>query len=198
MTKYIDISRKIFNGMKRYPSDPNVEIGVFKSIKNGNSCNLRKLVLGTHIGTHVDAPFHILNKGRTVDAIKINDLICDVIIANAGEVFSDKFFDSVGPGPARVRGVLFKGSGNQSALTIKEAKELKRHGMKVVGTENMSIEEMSDKRHPVHRYLLKNGIIIIEGLDLKSVKRGCYRLICLPLKIKNGDGAPARAVLAYD
>jgi len=194
--KYIDISRAIWPGMPKYPSDPDIKIGPIKSLEHGDSCNLSKLDFGSHTGTHVDAPLHILEKGPGVDELMIEDLICDVLVTNVDEFYEHGAHEAIDLNG--VRGVLLKGVENKTTITIEQAEILLKHRMKVVGTEGMSIEESSDKTHSVHRLLLNEGVILVEGLDLTQVKPGCYRLICLPLKIKNGDGAPARAVLAYD
>lgn len=191
--RYIDISRVIEDGMDRYPTDPNVKINQFKSLKKGNSCNLSVLSFGSHAGTHIDAPLHILNKGKGVDKLGLKDLMCEVAVVNAKE-FSQKALSQILKFK-KVKGILFK---TDKVLTFKEASLVVKNNIKVIGTENMSIEEASDKTHPVHRLLLSKGVIIIESLFLKNVKVGYYRLICLPLKIKEGDGAPARAVLACD
>ena len=83
-------------------------------------------------------------------------------------------------------------------MTVAQAAALVIKGVKIVGIEGLSIEGPGDKSHPVHHLLLGKDIQIIEGLELEKVKTGWYKLVCLPLKIKNGDGAPARAVLIYD
>jgi len=192
--RYLDISRTVSAGMKKYPTDPSVEIDRFKSLDRGDSCNLNKLTMGSHAGTHVDAPLHMFKKGAGVGAIRLEDLICDVCVVDAGRRSKSKFLKTADM--KRVTGVILKNAG--AGLTVEGAKALIRNGIKVVGTDQMSIEDSSDKAHPVHRLLLGNGVAIIEDLDLRKARPGHCRLICLPLKIKNGDGAPARAALAYD
>ena len=95
-----------------------------------------------------------------------------------------------------VGGVILKNA--KRGLTAEGARILIRKEVKIIGTDEMSIEKDSDKSHPVHRLLLSNGITIIENLELRKAKPGYYKLLCLPLKIKDGDGAPARAILIYD
>ncbi|MFC1644056.1 cyclase family protein [Candidatus Omnitrophota bacterium] len=194
--KYIDISRTVRHGMTKYPSDPDVKVRGFKSLKDGSSCNLSILEMGSHAGTHVDAPLHVLERGKGVDRLRLSDLICDVFVAGTRAFFRSDPSESIRS--KGVKGVLFKDGRDGSFLTLEQAKILVRYGIKIVGVESMSIERSSDKSHPIHRALLAENVVIIEGLNLKRVKAGCYRLICLPLKIKAGDGAPARAVLEYD
>lgn len=192
--KYLDISRTIAIGMKKYPTDPLVEIVQAKSLDRGDSCNLNKLVLGSHTGTHIDAPRHVFKKGYGVESIKLKNLICDAYLFDING-FSEKMFLRK-LAMKTVRGVILKNA--KRGLTVEEAKIFIRNNIKVIGTDEMSIEKGSDKSHPVHRLLLSNGITIIESLDLRRTKPGYCRLLCLPLKIKNGDGAPARAILMYD
>lgn len=193
--KYIDISRTIFPEMEKYPSDPKVEINIFKSFKKGNSCNLRNINFGTHTGTHVDAPHHIFDRAEAVDSIDIEDLICEVIVLPLKNFSEDIFSKKI---TKNRKGLIFKSSYCHRGLTLDDANLIISHKIKIVGIDQMTIEENKDKLHPVHRVLLGNRVIIIEGLNLKKVKFGCYKLICFPLKIKGGDGAPARAVLLYD
>ena len=195
--KYIDISHTIYSGMKKYPSDPPVKVSLCKSLNNGNSCNLCTISCGSHSGTHVDAPRHVFKKKKTVDKIKIKDLMCDVAVVDIKQLLKKSFEIKIQKNK-NIKGILLKSARNKNGLTIREAKMLLRQRINLVGTEEMSIEESKDSSHPVHRLLLKNGIIIVESLNLKKVKQGFYKLICLPLKIKKGDGAPCRAILTHD
>jgi len=193
---YIDITRTISSEMEVYPADPAVEISAFKSLDKGNSCNLSRLTMGSHTGTHIDAPRHILREGRTLDTIDIEDLICRVAVADKAIFADETFFD--GLRDKGVKGILLKDSNGKEVITKEEACILVENNIRLIGTEAMSIEDSTDKSHPVHRLLLGAGVIIIEGLDLKDAKKGFYKLMCLPLKVKDGDGAPLRAVLEYD
>ena len=194
--KYIDITKPIFSGMEKYPTDPDVKVEVFKALERGDSCNLLSVAFGSHTGTHIDAPRHIFDNGKTVDEISIETLISDVIVTGSA-AFSEKgFFEKLRK--KNIKGVLIKGEEDQSALTTEIAELLLESGIKIVGTERMSIETSQNKSHPVHRALLGRNVMIVENLALKNVKEGFYKFICLPLKIKLADGAPVRAVLSYD
>lgn len=194
--RFIDISREISAGMEKYPSDPAVKVAQFKSLKQGDSCNLAGLTLGSHSGTHVDAPRHIFNQGKSVDKIRPEYFFCDVYVSAIGKFFQDLALKRISL--RGIAGVLFKAQKNRAFLTVAQAVALAAIGLKIVGIEGLSIEGPGDKAHPVHRLLLGKDIQIIEGLELGKVKTGRYKLICLPLKIKNGDGAPARAILIDD
>jgi len=192
--KYLDISRAITTGMKKYPTDPSVKIIRFKRLDHGDSCNLNKLTMGSHTGTHIDAPRHIFNKGAGIDSIKLENLLCDVCLFDAQRLTEQNLLKKMNK--KKTRGIILKNA--EKGLTIEEARILIRNHIKIIGTDQISIEKSSDKTHPVHRLLLRNGITIIESLDLLKARPGNYKLLCLPLKIKDGDGAPARAILIYD
>lgn len=191
--KYIDVSKMIFNGMKKYPSDPSVEVRLFKSLNRGDSCNLNKLIIGSHTGTHIDAPRHIFKKGCGVDSLVLRSLFCDVRVVDIKGLSGKKLLSKISSGSAS--GVILKNA--KTGLSVDGAGVLAAKNIRIVGTDQMSIENGHDRTHPVHRLLLSKGIVIVENLELKKVKPGIYRLLCLPLKIRNGDGAPARAVLMH-
>ena len=194
--RYIDITKTISNRMKVYATDPVVKIKSFKSLKRGNSCNLFELSLGTHAGTHIDAPRHIINKAGTVDNIDLSSLMCDVVVADIDRMRRKDFYNIAKE--KNIEGILLKNVGKKTALNLNDARIFTKNRFKIIGTEEASIEDPKDKKHSVHRILLSRGVVIIENLDLGKVKQGFYKLICLPLKIKNGDGAPVRAVLIDD
>jgi len=194
--KYIDITKSIFSGMEKYPTDPDVEVEVFKALERGDSCNLLSVTFGSHAGTHIDAPRHIFDDGKTVDEINMESLICSAVVTDTRALSEKDFFDELNK--KNVRGLLLKGTADKDALTEEQAVLAEQSGIKIVGTERMSIETSTNKSHPVHRALLGKGVIIVENLVLKNVKEGFYQFICLPLKIKGADGAPVGAVLAYD
>jgi len=194
--KYIDITKPIFSGMEKYPTDPDVKVSVFKALKRGDSCNLLSVAFGSHTGTHIDAPRHIFDDGATVDEIEMASLICRAAVTNMSALSEKDFFDKLSK--ENVKGLLLKGTRNEDALTERQAVLAVQNGIKIVGTERMSIETSRDKSHPVHRALLSKGTVIVENLVLECVKEGFYNFMCLPLKLKNADGAPVRAVLSYD
>lgn len=192
---YIDVSKSVFSGMKKYPSDPLVRVKCFKSLQKGDSCNLSEITMGTHSGTHIDSPRHTRDGVYGVDRIAIENLICRVAILNMGDSLGEQMHAI---NSKKCRGILFKKNKKIRYLEKKEAKILVQNRIKLVGTEEQSVEEPGDKLHPVHKLLLNKGVVIVENLDLKKVKLGCYSFFCLPLKIRNGDGSPVRAILGYD
>ena len=97
-----------------------------------------------------------------------------------------------------IKAVLLKTGSLKGMIGVEAAEFMVKNEITLIGTEAMSIEDSSDKSHPVHCALLENETVIVESLNLKDAPEGIYTLVCLPLKIKGADGAPARAVLIYD
>jgi len=189
--EYIDVTQKIFPGMKRYPSDPEVTIKAFKSLKRGDSCNLLQLSLGSHSGTHIDAPKHVFDTGSAVDELNIDNLICKVAVVELRHLRGKKILNCLRRN--KIKGLLIKRK--SAKLTLEDARILINNKISLVGTESLTIEEPEARSHPVHKLLLGKGIVIVENLSLRKVKPGCYGFICLPLKIAGADGAPVRAIL---
>lgn len=176
-----DISKTIALGMEIYEGDPEVNIEeVFTIVKDGFS--LRRIEMSTHTGTHMDAPSHFMENGKSIDEINLDLFFGDALVV-------ETFDDEVPMGTVRLLG-------KNGYLTEKRAKELASYGLKLIGTVNESIE--LDSSELVHEILLGNGIIILENLVLLEVKAGKYTLAAFPLKISGADGSPVRAVLMDD
>lgn len=205
MMKIHDITMTIKNGMLVYPGDPGVSLNRVKEIGHGSSANLSEYCMGSHTGTHVDPPFHFLPEGAKVDALLLEPFIGPVLMleVSSGEI-TREFLEKA---PLdNVERLLFKTKNSGFSqdpgfredfthLTAGAAEYLVKLGVRLVGIDYMSVEKYHSKDHAVHLAFLKAGVVILEGLDLSGVGPGWYELICLPLKIEGGDGAPARAVL---
>jgi arylformamidase len=203
-----DITLTISSDLPTWPGDPGVEIERVEKIEDGSNANVSRIDMGVHTGTHVDAPFHFLQDGITVDQLNLSLLtgrayvlhLPDVDIITAA-VLEDAQI------PPRTRRVLFKTRSSNLWATGKStfqsdfvglsedgAEYLVRRGVKLVGIDYLSIAPYKKSR-PTHERLLQAGVVIVEGLDLSEVSQGRYTIYCLPLKIANSDGAPARAIL---
>lgn len=206
-----DVTLPIADGMTVWPGDPPVSVRPLRALGSGDPCNVAALRLGSHSGTHVDAPVHYLSGGGTVDALPLDVLLgpCRVVEFDVAS-FIDRG-DLEGLGCAAGERLLFKtrnsahlagGSGRFSSdyvsLTIAAAAFLAECGIALVGIDYLSIEAFAAAQHPVHRMLLGHNIVILEGLDLSAIAPGRYQLICLPLRLEGGDGAPARVLLGDD
>jgi arylformamidase len=191
----IDISLPIGPETPVWPGDPPVVIEPVARVDRGDPADVSRLVLGTHTGTHVDPPAHFLPGGVTVDALALDVLVGPAMVAGfpAGPIDGAALDSVAASGDASAR-LLLKTGGAAGAVTPDGARWLVERGVRLVGADTLSIEPASDD-YPVHRVLLGAGVVIVEGLDLTAVTPGEYQLVCLPLRIVGGDGAPARAAL---
>jgi arylformamidase len=204
--RFLDISVPLSAAVPAYPGNPPFELQPIKRIAQGDSSNVSRLVMGTHTGTHVDAPRHFFDDGAGTDALDLDLLIGRarvVDLPRRGGITAD---DLAAAGLREDLRVLFKTPNsalwNGSAfrqdythLTESGARYLVEQGVKVVGVDYLSVEEFKKPGAPAHRALLSQGVVIIEGLNLSEVEPGMYELYCLPLRVVDGDGAPARVVL---
>ncbi|MGB6500017.1 MAG: cyclase family protein [Thermoplasmata archaeon] len=203
----IDVSMPLFEGMPAFPGDPPFRRAPFRAIARGDPYDLSTIGLGSHAGTHVDPPSHFLTRGMSVDRLELDRLngAAHVLHVPADAV-------SIGPDelrsvPAGVERLLLRTANSDRwarrleffegyvALTSAGAALLVQRQVRCVGIDALSIESDMSGAFPVHRTLLGNGIPILEGLLLGGAPAGPYELECLPLLIRDGDGAPARAVL---
>ncbi len=203
--KLFDVTADIRPGMVVYPGDPEVDVRRLSSIAGGESSNVSVYTLGSHTGTHVDPPRHFIEGGTAVDALPLEVLIGPALVLETGEsVIDRRFLESSGIGGAKR--ILFKTS-NSGLMSKAEFQEDFVHlspdaaacmvetGVRLVGIDYLSVERFDSPSNEVHRTLLGAGVVVVEGLDLSEIEPGEYELICLPLKVSGGDGAPARVVL---
>ena len=204
--KLLDVSVPLAQGLPTYPGNPPFELQALKRIAEGGSSNVSRLVLGTHTGTHVDAPKHFIDDAAAVDALQLDLLIGRtrvIEIDKRGGISADEL---AAAGLREDLRVLFKtpNSALWNSSTFHEdythlsegaARYLVDQGVKVVGIDYLSVEGFKKAGAPAHRALLGSGVIIIEGLNLSEADPGMYEMYCLPLRVVGGDGAPARVLL---
>lgn len=203
-----DISLMISPNMPTWPGDPNLILERVKKIEDGSHSNVSRLELSVHTGTHVDAPYHFLAKGKTVDTLSLNHLTGRVYISYLPEVeqITGEVLERAEI-PPRTRRILFKTRNSEIwarhelafqtdfvAITPDGAEFLVKRGIKLVGVDYLSVAPFGESLL-THKILLDAGVIIVEGVDLSQVPPGRYTLYCLPLKLAGSDGAPARAIL---
>lgn len=210
MTIY-DITVPLTNEMPTYPGDPGVQITDWYSLAQGDPANVTRLNIGAHTGTHVDAPAHFIKGAAPVESLPLDILIgpSQVVEVPETKLSIDKEFVAQHCEQGVTR-VLFKTRNsnfwNNPSLGFREdftyleltaAEYLVAQGIRLVGIDYLSIEQFGQKNHPTHLALLAKGVVIVEGLNLSAVPAGQYELICLPMRIRSGqgDGAPARAIL---
>ncbi len=205
--KWIDVSMPIGTGMVHWPDNPPVIIERTLDIGRGDGANVSKMSMGTHTGTHMDAPVHFLDRGEGMESLPMQVAIGRARVIQIEDMESVKPNELVRHKIRRGERVLFK-TGNSSGylqagsfmedfvyVSPEAAKYLAKLGVLMVGIDYLSVGGFKADGAATHRFLLEAGIWIIEGLDLSKVGQGVYEFICLPLKIIGGDGAPARALL---
>jgi len=204
-----DISLTIRSELPVWPGDAPVSLERISKIEQGEAFNVTHINMGAHVGTHVDAPFHVLGDQATIDQLPLNlltgrayvlHLTDDVDLITAELLINAEI-------PPRTRRLLFR-TRNSGLWTqgLKEfqtdyvglapdaAEYLVNRSVKLVGIDYLSIAPFGDSV-PTHQILLEAGVVIVEGLNLSEVSQGRYTLYCLPIKIGGADGAPARAIL---
>ena len=193
--RIIDVTVPIRPGMPVYPGDPEVSLTLEQSIADGAPANVSRLDFGLHTGTHVDAPVHFIGGAPGAETLSL-----DVLVGPAVVVETPGLEDDV-PLPEGAERILFKTRNSELwanegfsddfvEVGLPLARRLAEARVRLVGIDYLSIGN-----EEVHELLLGLGIVVVEGLDLRSVAPGAYRLICAPLKIVGADGAPARVLL---
>lgn len=203
-----DISLTISPVLPVWPGEIKVELERTSKIEEGANSNSTRLRMGVHTGTHVDAPFHFLPEGKTIERIPVKVLtgrayvlylpkvdVIDAVVLERAEI------------PPRTRRLLIKTKNSQYwaqslpefqsdfvGITPDAAELLIKRGVKLIGVDYLSVAPYKKSR-PTHEIFLKAGVVIVEGLNLSEITPGRYTLYCLPLKLAGSDGAPARAIL---
>jgi arylformamidase len=203
-----DITVPIRAGMPIYEGDPTLSIEAWSALSRGDSANVSFLHFGAHTGTHVDAPAHFIEGANKIDSLSLDVLIGPARVIRVPDDRMEIDPDFLhGCDLTNVTRVLFhtrnssfwhEGFRKDFTHVLPEAAELLvERGVKLVGNDYLSVEKFHSGHHRTHLTLLRNGIVIVEGLNLTDVPAGDYELICLPMKIADGagDGAPARVVL---
>ena len=204
-----DVSMPIRTGGLVYPNNPPISITPVQSIAAGNTANVSRIDLGSHTGTHVDAPHHFIDGAPGVDALPLDVLIGparliafgdDVLAVGEAELRKHDL-SGVTRLLIRTRNSAWLASGSSEFHTDfthvapDGAEYLVALGVRLVGVDYLSVEQFHSPDHTTHRTLLSNGVVIVEGLVLRDPPPGDYELFCLPMLLAGLDGAPARAVL---
>ncbi|MEZ0537524.1 cyclase family protein [Caldicellulosiruptoraceae bacterium PP1] len=203
---YIDITMTLSKDIPVFPNDTQFHIQEISQIKKGNVANVSFIEMGSHSATHIDAPKHFIDNGKSIDNIDLNLLIGTAKvfeIKNKNKISKEDLLNfDINENDI----ILLKTDNNDKLLNNEFYKDfvyidnsaadyLVEKRIKAIGIDYLSIEYFYSKDYYVHKRLLSNNIIIIEGLLLHNVKQGVYKIYALPLKISNCDGAPARVIL---
>jgi arylformamidase len=206
-----DVSVPVSAATPTYPGDPGIEITHWLRLANGDAANVSLINFGLHSGTHVDAPAHFIEGGARVDSLSLDSLLGEVEVIEVGDHVGiiDKSFvaENCAHGSQRIlfktRNSAFWSEPDQRfhedyvAIDPEAARWLVDAGVKLVGIDYLSVEKFGSDGFQTHLAFLSQGVVIVEGLDLRAVPGGIYELLCLPLRIAGGggDGAPARVIL---
>ena len=203
-----DVTLTISHDMPVWPGDVQPTLEMKSSIAAGGTANTSQITLSVHTGTHVDAPHHFLDNGRTVEGLSLDVLIGRAYVLHLPDVdvITAGLLEHADITP-RTRRLLFKTRNSEYwAKGIKEfqpnfvgisadaAQFLVDRNVRLVGVDYLSVAPYK-KSVPTHQILLRAGVVVVEGLDLSQVSQGRYTLHCLPLKMGGSDGAPARVIL---
>ena len=204
MSKIIDISQKVCPEMAVYPGDPRYQTRTVCGFKLGDMCEVSELTMGSHCGTHIDAPLHMIPDGKGIDTMPLDCFYgpCRVLTIGAS-VVSEKMLADMGIQPGER--ILLRtdptgkyarsGRFNPAVLSMRAAQYLAELRVKLVGIDAPTVENMELCDGEIHCALLSAGVAILEGVCLKEAVRERYTLSALPLNLIGENGAPCRAVL---
>jgi arylformamidase len=199
----IDVSVPIREDMPVYDGNPGVRLTRVQAIEEGASANVSDVELGTHTGTHVDAPLHFIPDGDAVETLPLEVMVGPAHVVDATSLDGPIDADSLAglDLPRGAERLILKTPNSELwarndftrdfiRLTADGARLLIGRGVRLVAIDYLSIGDQD-----AHRVLLGSGVIALEGLDLRQVEPGPYQLVCLPLRLVGSDGAPARVIL---
>lgn len=204
MEPILDVTRRLHNGHPTWPGDTPINYRLTGRIQDGGAVNVGEISFSLHSGTHVDAPWHYQDDGLRLHEIDLSVYIGPALVVDAtgAERLEPRLLDGLDLNG--VSKVLFK-SGQPNDWTSFPARWpvvdpslppfLAARGITLLGTDGPSADSLDSKDLPGHKALARAGVLILESLALEGVQPGRYRLVCLPLNLRDADGAPARVIL---
>ena len=193
--KIYDISQEVFS-CQVYPGDPAPKKTVLNNMGNGELYNLTAFSMCAHNGTHIDAPFHFIKDGKTVDAIDLEAVVGMAYVAeHQGIVSGDDAVEMIRKAkeqnPEASKRILIKG---QAEVSLEASKVFASSEILLLGNESQTVGP-EDAPMAVHQLLLGANVLLLEGICLTEVSEGVYFLNAAPLNLAEADGAPCRALL---
>lgn len=203
--KYYDISLNLSAETVCWVTSPPFELIERRRMSRGDHNNSSALRMSAHSGTHVDAPFHFVPDGATIESLPLELFVGPALVqaVDAGRHITKEHVAEIDlKGESRV---LFKTRNSHLlhqpaydpdfvAFSVEAAQALVARGVKLVGLDYLSVAHAGEQV-PVHRAFLDHGVVLLEGIDLSEITPGRYELICFPVRLRGLDGAPCRAVL---
>ena len=190
-----DISQELFS-CQVFPGDPAPERKILSSTEKGDVCNLTAFSMCAHNGTHVDAPFHFVQEGKTIDALGLDAFVGMAYVAEHEGIVSggdalailQKAKDQ---NPEAAKRILIKG---EAVVSAEAARVFASEKLLLVGNESQTVGP-EDAPMEVHLILLGAGVVLLEGIRLAAVPEGVWFLNAAPLNLAGADGSPCRALL---
>jgi len=204
--KYYDISLNLSAETARWVTSTPFELVERRRMSRGEHNNTSAASMSVHAGTHVDAPFHFVADGVTIELLPLETFFGPAIVH---EVDAERYITEEHVASIRLEGegrVLFKTRNSRLlhqpaydpdfvAFSVEAARALVQRGVRLVGLDYLSVAHAGEEQVPVHRAFLDHGVVLLEGIDLSEIEPGRYELICFPIRLRGSDGAPCRAVL---
>lgn len=193
--KIYDISQEIFS-CKVYPGDPSPKKEAVCSMDKGELYNLTAFSMCAHNGTHIDAPYHFINHGKTVEQIPLYKTVGMAYVTEHSGIFTGDDAKAVlekteGNHLEAVKRILIKG---EATVSIEAASVFAKAGIYLIGNESQTVGP-EESPMEVHKILLEREVVLLEGIRLQHVPEGVYLLSAQPISLAGSDGAPCRAVL---
>jgi arylformamidase len=205
--RILDISRQVRAGIPVWPGDTAFDFSFVAKIADGASCNVGRVEMSVHTGTHIDAPRHFDDAGADAASVPLEKYVGPCVVADVRP-------SARGIVPADLPGGLDEALRSAPRLLLRSydkrpegfdeamahatpelADWLAGQGVLLLGVDTDSMDAFDSKDLPAHQRLNQHGIAILEGIDLSAVAPGAYDLIALPLRMEGADGSPVRAVL---
>ncbi len=208
MNSWIDLTIPVHDEMLIFPGDPvyRWQQVLFKS--KGDVCNLSRMELGCHTGTHLDSPRHMIADGAVIEDFDINQLCGTAYVAQiegGGDITADSLEHA--NIPAGVERLLLRTENTTRdllnppfqadfcAFDLSAAQWLVSKGIRVIGLDFLTIEHSPDQSFPVHKCMLGSGMAVIEGVATKDAPLGMVELVCAPMRLLVAEGAPCRVLV---
>jgi len=208
--RVIDISLPIGKELMTWPGDPPAEVVPRSELSKGDQANVSDIRITTHTGTHIDPPLHFIEGADGIDRVPLEALYGPATVVDlrgrTGPISVEEL-EALSL-PNGVERLLVKSDNSEiwrnlpagfpdsyTCFAPDSARWVVDRGIRLVGVDFLSVEQRGTPGHPTHLTFLENGVVIVEGLNLGDVEPGAYTLAVLPLRIVDGDGGPARAML---
>jgi arylformamidase len=205
---FYDISVSLGGESIDFPGDTPYRRKMVQTLASGDECNLSEITMSAHAGTHLDAPYHFVSGGKTIDQYPVERCVFKALVVHVQNRVSIEPDALEGLDIQSGEAIIFKTCNSTKGLVTKGVFEEKfvylsekgaewclRKKVGLVGIDYITIEQHGSRGSPVHQRILGEGIPILEGANLRDVPEGRYTLYAFPLKIQGGEGAPVRAVL---